>query len=152
MVFCHYFQLNNGMYKLFIPILSVILFIATPSFAQKDDIKGTILKINKLLGGKTVVSVKKDELIVEVTKNGKLFRRDWVYSGDLNAEATTYLPEEFSVVLRCSRKPGACVDKRLYVHKKQNQYTRLTILIKGNEGIKDDLVSNFKKLILLLQQ
>lgn len=140
------------MYKYLIPVLSILFMAVTPSFSQKDEIKEQITIINKLLGGKTVVSLKKGEMTVEVMKSGKLFRRDQVYVNDLDADATTYLPEEFSVVLRCSRKPGKCVEKRLFVHKKQNQYTRLTILIKGNEGVKDELVANFKKLILLYQQ
>ncbi|MBL4656665.1 MAG: hypothetical protein JKX73_01600 [Flavobacteriales bacterium] len=140
------------MYKFFIPIFSVVILISSPTFAQKDNIDVTLRTINKLLGGRTVVTIKKEELTVEVTKNGKLFRRDQVFIHDLNAEATSYIAEELSVVLRCSRKPGACVDKRLFVHKKQDQYTRLAILIRGNEEVKDELVTNFKKLILLGQQ
>jgi len=89
---------------------------------------------------------------VEVFKNGKIFRRDRVKVDDLNAEATSYVEDEYAVVLRCSRRPGACVDKKLYIHKSQNQYTRLAILIKGNEGIKDELVAKLKKLILLYQK
>ena len=140
------------MFKQFIPILSILLLIATPSVAQMDPVKETTRKINKLLGGKIVVSFKKEEMIIEVKKSGKLYRKDVVFIHDLDAEATSYSTEEFSVILRCSRKPGKCVDKRLYEHKKQGQYTRLTIYIKGNEGVKDDLVANFKKLILLCQE
>ncbi|PCH87361.1 MAG: hypothetical protein COB88_05775 [Flavobacteriales bacterium] len=137
---------------LVISLFSALILLSFQANGQKDTIKETTAKINELLGGGTVVSFKKDELIVEVFKNGDIFRRDKVYINDLNADATTYLPDEWSVVLRCSRRSRDCVDRRLFVHKKQSQYTRLTILIKGNEGIKDDLVSNLKKLIRLYQE
>jgi len=139
------------MRNLIISLAASLVLISFPSYAQKDAINETMAKINKLLGEYTVVSFKKRELIVEVFKNGKIYRRDRVDVGDLNAEATNYVEDEYSVVLRCSKKPGACVDKKLFIRKSQNQYTRLAILIKGNEGIKDELVANLKKLILLYQ-
>ena len=139
------------MRNLIISLAASLVLISFPSYAQKDAINETMAKINKLLGEYTVVSFKKRELIVEVFKNGKIYRRDRVDVDDLNAEATNYVEDEYSVVLRCSKKPGACVDKKLFIRKSQNQYTRLAILIKGNEGIKDELVANLKKLILLYQ-
>ena len=140
------------MRKLIISVLTIFVFLGSYAHAQKAEIKETTDKINKLLGGKTIISFEKGELIVKVYKNGKLFRRDRAYVTYLNAGATEYLPDEWSVVLRCTRKAADCVDRRLYVRKKRQQYSRLTILIKGNEGVKDELVVNFKKLIKLGQE
>ena len=140
------------MRKLIISVLTIFIFLGSYAHAQKAEIKETTDKINKLLGGNIIVSFKKGELIVVVYKNGKLIRRDRAYVRYLNADATEYLSDEWSVVLRCTRKVDDCVDRRLYVHKKQQQYSRLTILIKGNEGVKDELVVNFKKLIKLVQE
>ena len=98
------------------------------------------------------MTFEKEELIVKVYKNEELFRRDRVYVTHLNADAIEYLPDEWSIVLRCARKTGDCVDRRLYVHKKRQQYSRLTILIKGNEGVKNELIDNFKKFIMLCQE
>jgi len=146
---------TSFMRNLIFSFAAVLVLVGSPAHAQEDEFDATMVEINKLLGEKTVVSYKKEELTVEVFKNGKVYRRDRVYVKDLNADATSYIEDEYSVVLRCSRKPGACVDKKLFLHKRhksQNQYTRLAILIKGNEGIKDELVANFKKLILLYQK
>ena len=140
------------MRKTFISVLTIFALFSSYAHGQSGEIQGTIDKINKLLGGKTIVSFEKEELIVKVSKNGKLFRRDRAYVRYLNADATGYLPDEWSVVLRCARKAADCVDRRLYVRKKRQQYSRLTILIKGNEGVKDELVDNFKKLIMLCQE
>jgi hypothetical protein len=140
------------MIRTFISALTILILCGASAYGQHGAIDETIDTINKLLGGKTIVSFEKEELIVKVYRNEKLFRRDRAYVTDLNADATEYLPDEWSIVLRCTRKAGDCVDKRLYVHKKRQQYSRLTILIKGNEGVKNELIDNFKKLVMLCQE
>jgi len=132
-------------------ILTVSTLCSTVAFAQKAKFQEILAQINNKLEGNPKVSMKKEFLYVQFTKDGTLYRQDKVLVEELNGDAIEYLAEEKAIVLRCKEKAERCFYRQLYLKKRKNYYNRLSIKVEGKESTAPGLIEDFKEFIKLWQ-
>ena len=137
-------------YKYILLCFIVLQFITTVN-AQKITMEQTLEYINKNVGDKCTVEIKK-QLIVKFYKNGEIYRQDKVYIEDLDSYAVVYLHDEKAVILKCKEGIEECIERRLYVNKIKRAYSRLSIIVNSDEKAGKGLEKAFIHLIKLVQE
>jgi len=127
----------------------LILGIASPIFAQKDNISTdeTIAYINSKIKGVATVKNEKGMLVVEFYEKGKVNRVDKVPIDALNPENVEYLPTEKTVVIRCTR--NECIDRKIEYPKTRGQFSRISFSGDYDAKTQKGLVNAFEHLIMM---
>lgn len=113
-----------------------MLTINQKSYSQSPGKNETLSYLNKKLGGKTVLDIRMNNLVVSIKDdNGNLIREDKVTFSELDLKSF-YVEESDLLCVPCLKDAPGCVTRLLIVQKIKRPCERISIIVGGKQNFK----------------
>ncbi len=133
------YQSNTILFNYGCKLLLVLIFllaIIQKSYSQSPGKNETLTFLNKKLGGKTVLDIRMNNLVVSIKDDkGNLIREDKVTFSELDLKSF-YEEESDLLCVPCLKDAPGCVTRTLIVQKIKRPCERISISVGGKENYK----------------